>query len=306
MFVEVVRAGSFAEASRRLRIPPNRVSRKIQQLEERLNTQLLRRSTRKLALTDAGQAFYDRCANPVAELSNASQALISHKRLPSGLLRIAATANFFDLFSMECLAAFLATYPDVRTEFVLGDAAIDLVEENVDLALRVLRAPNRTLHTRLIMTTYWHLVASPAYLEKRGEPTSLQMLASHDCLPFIEQTRAVVWRFDGPKGTVEIPVSGRFGANIVGAVLQAARTGLGIAFLPVAITRLDIQSGRLVNILPDWRRDSGGFYAVLPSRHQVPAAVSAFVDFAIETLAPMAEPTPRSPRARRSNAASLP
>jgi DNA-binding transcriptional LysR family regulator len=282
MFVEVVKAGSFAEASRRLRIPPSRMSRKIQQLEDRIGTQLLRRSTRKLALTDAGQSLYDRCASAVAELVDASQSLMEDKGPPNGLLRVAAPADFFDFFSMEWLPAFLTAYPAIRIEFVLSDAPVNLVEENIDVALRVLKASNAALHSRRVYDSTWHLVASPAYLARCGEPTDLQSLATLDCLPFIEQSRTSIWRFDGPKGSLEVPVTGRFGATVTGALLQAARAGLGIAYLPMAITNTDLRTGQLVEVLPGYRRDSGGFYAVFAARHRIPARISAFVDFVAE------------------------
>src|SRR5437870_41546 len=136
MFVQVVRCGSFAEAARRLGVPPDTVSRRIQQLEAQLGTRLMQRSTRKLTLTSAGQAFHERCAGAVDGLVEAGQELMTGSQEPSGLVRVAATADFFDYFPMEWVAEFLAIYPRVRLDFVLSDAKADLIADRVDVAFR--------------------------------------------------------------------------------------------------------------------------------------------------------------------------
>lgn len=136
MFVQVVRGGSFAEAARRLGMPPNTVSRRIQQLEANLGTRLLQRSTRKLTLTSAGQDFHERCAGAVDGLLEAGQELMTGSGEPSGLVRVAAPADFFDFFEMEWVTEFLAAHPRVRLDFVLSDAKADLIAEQIDVAFR--------------------------------------------------------------------------------------------------------------------------------------------------------------------------
>ena len=136
LYVQVVRSGSFAEAARRLGTAPNSVSRRVQQLEAQLDTRLMQRSTRKLTLTDAGQAFYERCADAVDGLTDAGQSLMAGGEEVAGLVRVAAPADFLDFFRVEWVADFLATHPRVRLEFLLSDARADLIAERIDVAFR--------------------------------------------------------------------------------------------------------------------------------------------------------------------------
>jgi len=286
LFVEVVRAGSFAEAGRRLAMPPNSVSRNIQQLELRLGSRLLQRSTRKLSLTAAGQSLFDRCAGAVSTLWEAGQELAVGNPVPVGLVRVAAPAGFFDSFSMDWVAQFMAAYPQVRLEFVLSDARADLIGESIDVALRGGPLEESAMVARKLLPIHFSLVASPAYLAARGAPASLRELTRHDCLTFSNRTGPAAWRLDGPEGVSEVRVTGRFSASTAGAVLQAAQAGLGIAFLPSTLSAAELEAGRLVEVLPAYRRESSGLYAVLPSHRQIPRAVSVFVDFVAGKLQP--------------------
>jgi len=284
LFVEVVRAASFAAAARRLGMPANTVSRHIQQLEADVGSRLIHRSTRKLTLTAAGRTFFDRCAAPVSELAQAGQASVDDTKLPAGLVRVAAPADFFDLFSIDWVAAFLADHPQVNLEFVLDDAKTDLIGESIDVALRAAHLVDGNHVGHKLITTHFGFVASPSYLAVRGTPTSLASLAEHDCLPQSNRTGPVVWRVEGPGGPTEIQVSSRFRANTARAVLRAAVAGLGIALLPHPITTVEIDAGRLVQVLPKYRRDGADLYAVCVSRRQIPRAVSAFIEFAADRL----------------------
>jgi DNA-binding transcriptional LysR family regulator len=284
LFVEVVRAGSFAGAARRLGMPSNTVSRNVQQLEARLGSRLMQRTTRRLTLTAAGEALFARCEQAVAELAQAGQDLMDSNTATTGLIRVGAPANFFDAFSIEWVAQFLAAWPQVRVEFVLSDAKADLVGEGIDLALRA--GPPRELAagSRKLIAQRFSMVASPAYIAARGMPRNLAALAEHDCVGLATQAGPMTWRLDG---VADIPVTGRFAANTARAVLQAACAGLGIALLPEVVSAADLQAGRLVQVLPAHRRDAGGLYAVFPSPQHIPRAVSAFVEFAAGKLATM-------------------
>jgi DNA-binding transcriptional LysR family regulator len=309
LFVEVVRAGSFAGAGRRLSMPANTVSRRIQALEERLGSRLMQRSTRKLSLTSSGQALYERCAAPVAELLDAGEAVREGGAAVSGLVRVAATAAFFESFAMEWVAQFMALHPQVRMEFMLSDARADLIADGIDLAFRGGPLDEASVVARKLQPVHFGLVASPAYIAARGQPASLRELAAHDCLVLSSRSGPVVWRFGVLDGTAkgaeamnEVRVNARFGASIAGAVLQAALQGMGIAYLPSVLTGPEIETGRLVPVLPQHRREGSGMYAVLPSRRQVPRAVSAFLDFATAkiraTQAGTGDPPETAPRAQ--------
>ncbi|MGJ7527077.1 LysR family transcriptional regulator [Variovorax sp. GB1P17] len=296
MFVQVVRHGSFAEAARRLGLPPNTVSRRIQQLEAQLGTRLMQRSTRKLTLTSAGQEFHDRCAAAVDGLAAAGQELAAGGQAPSGLVRVAAPADFFDFFPMEWVADFLAAHPLVKLDFVLSDAPADLIAERIDVAFRggVLRDSGYI--GRRLATRSGGLLASPAYIARRGQPASLQELANHDCVTPPHPTGHTTWRLAGPDGEEEeVQVTGRFTGNTAQALRKAALAGLGITQLPPSMATRDEKEGRLVPVLPQYRYTGRGLSVVYPSRKHLPLAVSTFIDTVIGKLGQMdvlLEPAP--------------
>ena len=285
MFVQVVRCGSFAEAARRLGLPPNTVSRRIQQLEARMGTRLMQRSTRKLTLTGAGQAFHERCAGAVDGLVEAGQELMTGSQEPSGKVRVAAPADFFDFFPMEWVADFLAAHPRVQLDFVLSDAQADLIAEQIDVAFRggALR-DSGYVGRQLFGTRSDGLVASPAYIAARGAPGSLQDLASHDCVTSAHPSGRTTWRLMGPDGAEEVQVAGRFSGNTAQALRKATLAGLGIALLPPTMARLDTQANLLVPVLPRYQRASQGLNVLYPSRRHLPLAVSAFIGLVTEKL----------------------
>ena len=286
LFVQVARCGSFAEAARRLGLPSNTVSRRIQHLEAQLGTRLMQRSTRKLTLTSAGRAFQERCAGAVDGLVEAGQALMTGSQEPSGLVRVAAPADFFDFFPMEWVADFLAAHPLVRVDFVLSDAKADLIAEQIDVAFR--GGPLRDsgyVGRHLLGARSDGLVASPAYIAARGAPGTLQDLTKHDCMTSAHPSGRTTWRLAGPDGVEEeVQVAGRFSGNTAQALRKATLAGLGIALLPPAMATLDVQAGRLVPVLPQYQRTSQGLSVLYPSRRHLPLAVSAFIGLVIGKL----------------------
>lgn len=286
MFVQVVRHGSFAEAGRRLGLPPNTLSRRIQQLEAQLGTRLMQRSTRKLTLTSAGQAFHERCAGAVDGLVEAGQALMTGSQQPSGLVRVAAPADFLDFFPMEWVAEFLARHPLVRLDFVLSDAKADLIAEQIDVAFRGGSLPDSGYVGRQLLGARSDgMVASPAYIAARGAPATLQDLADHDCVTTAHPSGRSTWRLAGPDGVEEeVQVAGRFSGNTAQALRRATVAGLGIALLPPAMATLDLQAGRLLRVLPQYQRTGQGLSVLYPSRRQLPLAVSAFIGLVTEKL----------------------
>jgi len=284
-FVQVVRYGSFAEAGRQAGIPPNTVSRRIQQLEAQLGTRLMHRSTRKLTLTSAGQAFHERCTGAVDGLFEAGKEMMAGSQEPSGLVRVAAPADFFDFFPMDWVAEFLATHSRVRLEFVLSDEKADLIAEQIDIAFRGGQlSDSGYVGRQLIGIQSNGLVASPAYIAARGTPNTLQDLANHDCLTPANLSRRTTWRLTGPDGTEEVQVTGRFSGNTAQSLRKASLAGLGIALLPSAMAKLDIQANLLVPVLPQYQRSGQSLNVFYPSRKQRPLAVSAFVGLVIKKL----------------------
>jgi DNA-binding transcriptional LysR family regulator len=284
MFVQVVRARSFAEAARRLGVPPNTLSRRIRELESGLDTRLMQRSTRKLALTAAGQAFFDRCAPAVDGVVEAGKDLADGGDTPSGSVRVAAPADFLDFFNIAWVAEFLGRHPQVRLDFVLNDARADLFDEDIDVAIRGGRSRDMRSVFRQITSQHFNLVASPDYLAARGHPETLQELAHHDCLIASTRQSRVTWTLQGPSGEEDVEVSGRFSANSARILLKSCLSGLGVALLPAVMVSADLRAGRLIHLLQGYRRDGADLNIVLPSRQHIPAAVSAFVEFAMLKL----------------------
>ncbi len=284
LFVQVVRAGSFAAAARRLGMPANTASRRIQQLEQLLGLRLMQRSTRKLTLTDAGATFYARCADQVEALAEAAQELGEGSHVPSGRVRVAASADFFSVFRMELIAEFLDAHPKVRLEFVLSDERADLIEQGIDVAIRSGKVLEPTLVARRIGKGRVTLVASPAYLAARGMPESVQALANHDCVTMPQHSGRSVWRLDGPDGAIEAQVAGRFSANTAQALLKAVLAGLGIGLLPAVLTSSHVRAGELTEILPDHGVEGIEAYLVYLNRRQLPRAVTAFIEFTMAKM----------------------
>ncbi|MET3182787.1 UNVERIFIED_ORG: DNA-binding transcriptional LysR family regulator [Variovorax guangxiensis] len=295
MFVQVARLGSFAEAARHLRMPSATVSRRIQQLETRLGTRLMQRSTRKLTLTSAGQAFHERCGPAVEELIEAGQSHVAGSQEPSGAIRVAASASFFEYFDMAWVSAFLAVHPLVQLDFVLSDLPADLIADRIDVAFRIGPLEDSSYVARRIFASYGGLLASPAYLAAHGAPADLGELAEHECVTQPPETgNFAIWRLQGPDGAEEeVRVRGRFTSNVQVALREAACAGLGIVALPTILTAAEVAAGRLVPVLPGYMRAGRGLSVVYPSRQQRPLAVSAFVDMAVEKLS-LREWTPSS------------
>ncbi len=279
LFVQVVKAGSFAAAARRLGMPPTTLSRHVAQLEDAFQLRLIQRSTRKLSLTDAGRRLFDRCADQIEELHAIGNELAGLHQQPSGCIRIAAPASFFDFFKIEWVQEFLARYPAVQLEFALSDEMADFIEEGIDVAFRGGgELPDSSLVARKLATTQLVLAASPAYLAARGVPQTIEELASHECICSLRKGGGVsTWRLHGQKGPVQVGVSGSFSANTGQAQIAAAVVGLGICLSPIASLQAKFQSGELIEVLPGYATAPGGLFAVYQSRRHVPSAVLAFV-----------------------------
>lgn len=302
MFIQVVRAGSFAEAARRAHVPPNTLSRRVRQLEDSLDTRLMQRSTRRLVLTEAGSAFYNRCAAALDDVLSAGSEVTGGSQLISGTVRVAAPADFLDLFGFDWVQEFLAVQPRVRLDFALSDARVDLIAEAVDVAFRAGAADDLRMYRKLT-TQYFKLVASPSYLQHRGMPQSPKDLEHHDCLTSGGHGASRRWVLTGPAGSAEeVRVSGRLSANSARNLLRFCVAGLGIALLPNIIVSQSLLEGRLMPVLPQYRREGVDLCVVLPSVRQIPPAVAAFIDFAAAKLQSMIstqEAAARRGRAKR-------
>ena len=280
LFVHVVRGGSFAEVSRRCDIPPNTISSRIASLEDALGALLFQRSTRKLTLTTTGRAFYEEVADSIERLESAGQAVLGEKNGLSGVVRIAAAADFFDLFPMTWIREFMRANPKIQFDFVLGDTTVDLIAQGIDVAFRAGVLPDSSYVIRKISDAFAVLVASPELL-KSASPKAISDLEVMPCIVGSSKQVRSTWRMQGPSGTTEVMVRACFKADSSIAQLRACIAGIGIALLPSGLVREPLSRGELVRVLPEYRLHAGSFYVVLPTRRHVPAAVRHFMQFAM-------------------------
>lgn len=285
LFVNVVRAGSFAEAGRRLGMPPSTASRRVQALEQALGTRLMQRTTRRLVLTSAGRDFFAQSSDQIDALLRVAGQVADDADAVAGRVRVAAPVDFFDWFPAEAVARFTEAHPRVRLEFELNDARVDLLGEGIDVALRG-GDRDPSLIARKLGTSYSTLVASPTYLSTRGVPVQPRELSGHDCItsPSRGGPRPT-WRLGGARrSAATVEVDGPFQANTASAQLAGALAGLGIALLPSALTAPHVAAEQLQEVMPEYASDAIGVHFVYHSRRQLPRAVAAFIDFAATTI----------------------
>ena len=274
VFVRVVDEQSFTGAARSLGMPRSSVSRQLSWLEEHLGARLLNRSTRTMAITEVGRAYYERCVQILADIEEAESAVTSLQTSPRGTLRVTGPLGFGQLFLGEPVARFLSAYPDVHVEMSLSDRVVDLVEEGFDLAIRIGRLADSSLIARRIGRADSVLCAAPSYIAEHGVPATFADLRNHDCLRYAFQTMG--WRTQGGE---LMHVRGRMLANNGELLRQAALAGHGVLLSPNFIVGNDVAVGRLVQLLPELRFEQAGIYAMYPHSRHLSAKVRHFVDF---------------------------
>lgn len=283
-FCRVVEAGGFSAAAAEVNVSHTVMSRLVRQLETQLGAQLLNRTTRRLALTEAGHTYYERARRILDELHDADLAVSRHHAEPRGTLRINAPMAFGTLDMGRWLPAFLARYPELKLDLVCNDRFVDLIEEGFDVAVRLAREmPDSSLVARKLASTATTLVASPAYLRRCGAPASPVDLASHNCLVYTLAPRPNEWTLTSQAGErTTVTVRGSFQSNTGIALRAAALAGTGIATAASFIVHNDLAQGALVQVLPDFRMLPRDIYAVYPHNRHLSPKVRAFVDFASE------------------------
>jgi DNA-binding transcriptional LysR family regulator len=284
VFARVVQAGSFIAASAKLGMPKSTVSRKVSELEERLSARLLQRTTRKLSLTDVGRIYYEHCARIVGEIEDAERAVGSLQETPRGVLRVTAGPNA--AFLAPIVADYLKRYPEVRLELFFTGRAVDLVEERFDMGIRAGTLADSTLVARSLGRVAWFLVATPAYLKKRGRPRSPEDLAKHDFLFFGAGVEGVGPRLEKDGKVVQVAVSARLTASDMDVVHGVTAAGLGIGLLPAHQCVADVRAGRLERVLREWVAPSVPIHAVYPSTRHLSPKLKTFLDHLQSRLTP--------------------
>lgn len=303
-FAKVVESGSFVAAADRLDISVSAVSRHVAELEAHLGARLLNRTTRRVSLTESGQAFYEQGVQLLADLEEAEQSAGASAITPRGTLRLSAPVTFGERHLGPAIGEFIARYPDMRFDVELSDRAVDLVDEGFDAAVRIGAIGSQNLVGRMIAETRMVCCAAPAYLARHGEPKRPEDLAGHPCLTYEHAPQRKTWLFRDSKGAaLPIKVSGPVHANS-GRFLEAlAIEGRGIAFEPDFIVGPEVRDGRLVALLRAFQSPPSAVQLVYPSRRHLSAKVRAFAEFLrerftqAEWMLEPAEPA-RGPNAR--------
>jgi len=278
VFTKVVETKSFTGAAEQLGLPKSTVSRKLAQLEERLGVRLVQRTTRKLALTDIGQAYYERASRIVSDLAAAEQLVMDMQSTPRGRLRVTAPIDLSTLFLGGIVADFIAQHPEINVELDATDRVVDLIEEGFDVGIRFGQLPESTLIARKLATFEPVLVASPAYLARRSTPATIEELEDHDKVLFLPSTRTQGWTMVNGDQTYELTPPARFSSNNIMAVRDAVLAGAGIGSLTEFMVACDIREGKLVHILPEWRGRKTDVHAVYPARQNIPPRLSLFLE----------------------------
>jgi len=280
----VAALGSFSSAARALGMSQTMVTRHIDAIEDRLGVRLFHRTTRRLTLTEAGQAYLQAAERILAEIDEAESAASASVSEPRGTLRVNLPLAFGLRQAVPAIADFAALYPALTVDIGLTDRFIDLVEEGWDLAIRIGQLRDSSLVARKLAPIRTVICAAPAYLASAGTPRSLGELAGHNCLGYTLPTPATAdrWRF-GRSGEIEVAVTGTFRANNGDALREAALAGIGIVYQPTFLFTDDLRAGRLVPLVLDRPlfQFANAYAVYAPTRH-VPAKVRHFVDFLAE------------------------
>ncbi len=282
VFAKVVEAGSFSGAARRLGISNALASKYIGQLENRLKARLLNRTTRKVSPTEVGRAYYDRCVDILERIGELEDAVQLQMGTPRGHLRIAGPRIIGEEVLADCVNDFLTKHDQITVDLVLEERLVDIVSEGFDLAVRIGKLEDSSLIARRIASYRYVLCASPAYLEKAGEPTQPKDLTTHICIINSVISRSNQWEFliAGKRTSITVKPRARVNAARPIRNMVAAGHGIGLCLLP--IVEADIAAGRMVRILQDFEAYDRSVYVIYPHSRHLAAKVRAFVDHAVD------------------------
>jgi len=284
ILVAVVNAGSFSAAARQLKMPLATVSRKVADLEAHLKTRLLHRSTRQLALTEAGQSYVAACRRILEEVGEAERAASGEYAAPKGELVITAPIVFGRLHVLPMVTQFIQTYPDIDVRMVLTDRVVHLLEEHIDIALRIGELPDSSFIAARIGSVRQVACASPAYLAQHGTPASPLELVSHACITFEQMASRQIWRFMPGKNEIAVPVRSRLAVNTAEAAVDAAVAGVGITRVVSYQMASALRAGALKIVLAPFEPAPWPISLVHSGQGILPLKLRAFLDFAAPRL----------------------
>jgi DNA-binding transcriptional LysR family regulator len=284
VFHAVVKHASYVKAAEELGLSASGVSRIVTRIEERLGVRLVQRTTRKFSLTEAGSTFHARTSQILADLAEAEAEVQETQLHPRGTLKLSASIVFGQLYVAPMLDSLLTRFPELSVELTLTNRFVDLIEEGIDLAIRIGALEDSRLVARRLCANKRVLVASPAYLARRGTPKCTTDLDAHDCVVFTGFSKPREWKLLGPEGPVTVPISGRVATNNVEVLASTAKLGHGITVGATLSVGPALLSGELVRVLPDYEFEPTAIFAVYPSNRQLSIKVRAAIDFLVENL----------------------
>jgi DNA-binding transcriptional LysR family regulator len=299
-FVAAVEAGSFVKAADALDTSKAVISKHMLGLEQRLGVRLLNRTTRRQSLTDAGRSYFERAKQILESLEDADATVASSALRPTGTLRITAPLTFGLLYLAPLWGGFMSRYPEVKLDITLSDRVVDLIDEGLDVAVRIARLPDSSLVSRKLASARMVMCASPAYLRKRGAPKTLAEVARHPVLAYTYLSTGDTWKFERKNVAHQVTTNPIMRSNNGDTCRAAALAGRGIILQPSFMIAADLERGDLVEILPEYKGVELGVYAVYPSRKLLSAKVRVLVDFLAEKITNMKRASVTRPKRVRT------
>lgn len=284
VFVEVAQSGSFSATANKLDMSRAMVTRYVGELEQWLGARLLQRTTRSVTLTDAGESCLRRSQQMLALMDNVEEETSQHGSALRGQLRVTCSISFAFAQLAAAVTDFLALHQQLKVNLNASEGALNLVEERIDLAIRISAEPDPALIGRMLAPCSSVLVASPAYLQQHGTPQQPADLAAHRCLSYVNFGKSV-WRLQRGDVIEEVRVTSHLSANEATALMCAAMAGGGIALQPTYLASPHLAKGNLIAVLPEWQLPAMAIYALYPSRKHLSPAVRALLDFLVARFA---------------------
>lgn len=278
VFVRVAQFGSFSRAARSLGMPVSSVSRKVSALEDQLAVTLLQRTTRKLTLTAQGRDYFNQCSEPLSHLFDAEQALARTQKTPEGLLKVSVPVIMGQEPFYEFLSVFLKTYPRIEVDLFITNQFVDLISENVDVAVRFGELSDSTIVTQRLGKSVRYVVATPDYLEGRPIPRKPEDLRSHRCVLLNGRNNEAEWHLISGAKSVKLHVSGPISSRDFQSASSFVYRGHGIGLLPSTYCDAQISRGELIRLLPAWSSPVIFVHAVYPTRRFMPSKLQVFLE----------------------------
>ena len=284
-FATVVDQGGFTDAARKLGVSKSAVSKHVSSLEARLGARLLNRTTRRVSPTEIGLAYYDRARRVLNDAGEADALVTSMQSAPAGLLRISVATDFGVNHLSPVLGDFLEEFPDITVNMVLNNRYVELISEGFDMAIRIGEMEDSSLRARKLAETTRRMIASPAYLAKNGRPKRIDDLNEHKLLHYSNNAAGNVWKITAPSGEKrQVRTAGWLTVNDGQSLLNAAISGLGIAYLPSFLYGDAMARGLVEDAIPHLPHDTQGIYAVYPPGRFTQPKVRAFIDFLVHAF----------------------